>query len=80
MNWLNFAKGLKTFIGGAVLVGGGAAGLAFGLVDPMTGVMMIGSGFSVWGIGGKAQDISKQIEDWAASKEKEIVINVPKND
>jgi hypothetical protein len=80
MNWLNFAKGFKTFIGGAVLVAGGAAGIAFGFVDPMTGVGMIGTGFSVWGIGGKAQDIAQQVERWADAKEKEIKINVPKND
>ena len=79
MNCLNFAKGFKTFIGGAVLVAGGAAGIAFGLIDPMTGVGMIGTGFSVWGLGGKAQDLTSSIERWADAKEKEIVINVPKN-
>jgi hypothetical protein len=52
-----FLDGAKTFIGGAVLVGGGIVGVAFGVVDPITGVMMVGNGFAVWGIGGKIEKL-----------------------
>lgn len=54
---LDFLDGAKTFIGGAVLVGGGAAGMAFGLVDPVTGITLIGNGFAVWGIGRKLEKL-----------------------
>jgi hypothetical protein len=50
-----FLRGMKTIIGGAVLVGGGAAGMVFGVVDPYTGIMLIGNGFAVWGIGAKLE-------------------------
>lgn len=50
---LDFLTGAKTFIGGVVLVGGGVAGMAFGLIDPITGVQMVGAGFGLWGIGSK---------------------------
>lgn len=50
-----FLTGMKTFIGGAIFVGGGAAGMAFGVVDPLTGIQMIGAGFAVWGIGAKLE-------------------------
>ena len=80
MNWLNFAKGFKTFAGGAVLIAGGGAGMFFGVVDPGTGIGLIRTGLSVWGLGGKANDISQKIEKWATAQEKEIKIHVPKND
>ena len=54
---LNFLNGMKTFVGGAILIGGGAAGMYFGVVDPVTGVTMIGSGFTAWGIGSKLEKI-----------------------
>jgi len=57
MNMLDFLNGSKTFIGGAALVGGGAAGMAMGFIDPITGVTMIGNGFAVWGVGSKLERI-----------------------
>jgi len=60
-DWLNFFDGAKTFLGGLVLVGGGIAGVAFGLIDPMTGITLAGTGLSVWGLGGKANKIVKAI-------------------
>lgn len=79
MNWLDFGKGFKTFAGGLVLIGGGAAGMVFGVIDPGTGVMLIGNGLGLWGIGGKAQNIADTIEKWAADKPgKEIKIELPK--
>lgn len=78
MDWLGFAKGFKTFAGGAVLIGGGAAGMFFGVVDAGTAIGLIGTGLSVWGLGGKAQDISSKIEGWAKDSGKEIKIELPK--
>jgi hypothetical protein len=52
---LDFLSGAKTFIGGAVLVGGGLAGMLLGVVDPVSGITLIGNGFAVWGIGGKLE-------------------------
>lgn len=54
---LNFLDGTKTFIGGLVLVGGGVAGTVFGVVDPVTGITLVGNGFAVWGIGGKLEKL-----------------------
>lgn len=71
---LDFLDGAKTFIGGLVLVGGGAAGMVFGVVDPATGAMLIGNGFAVWGIGGKAEKLIK-----AMNEAKEIKIDLPKS-
>lgn len=56
---LEFWSGAKTFIGGAILVGGGGAGMAFGVIDPLTGIQMIGAGFAVWGIGHKIEKLMK---------------------
>jgi len=56
---LEFLDGAKTLIGGAVLVGGGAAGMALGVVDPVTGITLVGNGFAVWGIGGKIEKLIK---------------------
>lgn len=54
---LDFLSGAKTFIGGAVLVGGGTAGMLFGVIGPGTAVMLIGNGFAVWGVGGKLEKL-----------------------
>ena len=51
----DFLRGFKTVIGGSVLVGGGIAGMVFGVIDPVTGAMMVGNGFAVWGIGAKLE-------------------------
>jgi hypothetical protein len=59
---LDFLSGMKTFIGGLVLVGGGAAGMAFGVVDPATAVLLIGNGFGVWGIGNKIERMAQAFE------------------
>jgi len=63
MNLLNFLDGAKTFIGGLVLVGGGIAGMVFGVIDPATGAMLIGNGFGLWGIGGKAEKLLKEMQN-----------------
>ena len=78
MDALNFMNGMKTFIGGLVLIGGGAAGMYFGVVDPMTGVTMIGSGFTAWGIGSKLDKVvqaSKQPTFTPPIVEKEPTFN-----
>ena len=56
-DWLD---GFKTVIGGSILVGGGIAGMVFGVIDPVTGAMMVGNGFAVWGIGQKLEKIIRQ--------------------
>ena len=56
---LEFLDGAKTFIGGAILVGGGGAGMAFGIIAPVTGVQMVGAGFAIWGIGHKIEKLMK---------------------
>lgn len=61
MDALDFLDGMKTFIGGLILVAGGAAGMGFGLIDPATGVTLIGNGFAVWGIGGKVEKLAKSL-------------------
>ena len=59
--------------------GGGAVGMAFGVIDPGTGIGLIGTGLGIWGIGGKAQNIVDSIEKWAAANPgKEIKIELPK--
>jgi len=57
---LDFLDGAKTFIAGAVLVGGGAAGMAFGIIDPVSGITLVGNGFAVWGIGAKLEKLVRQ--------------------
>ena len=55
---LDFWNGSKTFIGGAILVGGGVAGILLGFIDPVTGVTMVGNGFGIWGIGSKIERLT----------------------
>lgn len=71
---LEFLDGAKTFLSGAVLIGAGVAGMVFGVVDPSTGIMLVGNGLGVWGLGHKLEKLT------TAVKEKEIVIHVPKAD
>lgn len=56
---LDFLDGSKTFLGGLILIGGAAAGMAFGIVDPMTGITLVGQGLAVWGIGHKIEKLMK---------------------
>lgn len=66
MDPLNFFSGAKTFLAGLGLVGAGVAGMAFGVIDPGTGAMLVGNGFAVWGIGHKLERMV------TATKEKTI--------
>lgn len=66
MDPLNFFSGAKTFLAGLGLIGAGVAGMAFGVIDPGTGSMLVGNGFAVWGIGHKLERMI------TATKEKTI--------
>ena len=70
MEWLGFLDGLKSFIGGAVLVGGGVAGMVFGVIDPGTAAMLIGNGFGVWGIAGKIEKVGKTMKEGNNNEDK----------
>lgn len=64
------------FLAGVALVAGAGAGMAFGVLDPITGSMLISNGLAILGLDSKLKDIAKSINP----TEKEIKINVPKND
>ncbi len=80
---MEFLDGAKTFLGGLVLIGGGIAGMVFGVIDPVTGVGFVGSGLSVWGIGHKLEKLTQAQKDVnfnkhvdvATDKEVKITIN-----
>jgi len=72
MDLLNFFNGFKTFIGGLILVGGGVAGMAFGVVDPATGAMLVGNGFGLWGIGGKIEKAAQTLAEGQVNAEPKI--------
>lgn len=52
---MDVLEGFKTVGGGLILIAAGAAGMAFGLVDPITGLTIVGNGLAVWGVGAKIQ-------------------------
>jgi hypothetical protein len=58
-----------TIISGVVLVAGGAAGMAFGVLDPITGAALVTNGLGMLGINNQ---LTKIIKD------KEINIHVSK--
>jgi hypothetical protein len=62
-------KGIGTIISGVVMIAGGAAGMAFGVVDPVTGVALVTNGLAILGVNNRLTQIMK---------EKEINIHVKK--
>jgi hypothetical protein len=62
-------KGIGTIISGVVMIAGGAAGMAFGVVDPITGTAFITNGLAILGVNNRLTQIMK---------DKEINIHVKK--
>ena len=58
-----------TIASGVLLVAGGAAGMAFGVIDPITGAALVTNGLSILGINNKLTQVLK---------DKEIKIHVEK--
>lgn len=66
-------NGALTIASGVLLVAGGAAGMAFGVIDPVTGSALVANGLGMLGVNSKLGQIAQGL-----GKDKEIKIHVEK--